>query len=243
MLIKAILAGTMVMMVAPLAAQEAAGDADAGEASFSRNCVVCHVVKDENGEVLAGRNAETGPNLYGVVGAKPGSQHDFPYSASLVEYGETGATWGEDNMVSFMQNPTGHLREALDDPRARSNMAYQLRNEDAARDVYAFLAEFAAGTSDEAASDETADAASPDIAAGESIYQGACRTCHGPKAQGLASFPKLAGKDAAHLVARLEQYRAGEMVGSNSALMIPHARDLSDEDIANVAGYISMTFD
>lgn len=82
-----------------------------------------------------------------------------------------------------------------------------------------------------------------DVAAGQAIYEETCRNCHGPKAQGMASFPKLAGEDAAHLVMRLEQYKSGDTVGPNSALMIPIASDLSHQDIVNVAAYISTTFE
>lgn len=255
------------VLATPVAAQDAAGDADAGEALFDRQCTACHVVRNEQGEVLAGRNAKTGPNLHGVVGAAPGSQHEFAYSRSLVAYGESGATWGEDNTVEFVQDPTGHLREALDDPRARSKMAYKVRGEEGALDIYAFLATFSAesapadeekaagegkdaaagedkvATSGEAATDAPAGEAVVDIAAGEEIYQDTCRSCHGPKAQGMASFPKLAGHDAEYLEIRLEQYKAGETVGFNSGLMIPVASALSDEDIANVAAYISETFE
>lgn len=78
-----------------------------------------------------------------------------------------------------------------------------------------------------------------DTAAGEEIYQSVCRNCHGPSAKGMASFPKLAGQDAAYLESRLIQYREGEAVGPNTALMAPHAAALSDEDIANIAGYIA----
>lgn len=162
-----------------------------------------------------------------------------------------------------MQNPTGHLREALGDPGARSKMAYQLRDEDQARDVYAYLATFSAedaptnetaadtaagGTAEKAPAEEAAEAAvtgegSQDVAAGEAIYKETCRGCHGPKAQGMASFPRLAGHDFDYLLSRLQQYHAGETVGPNSALMIPVAEDLSEEDMANVAAYISSTFE
>ena len=82
-------------------------------------------------------------------------------------------------------------------------------------------------------------AQSQDMAAGEEIYQSSCKNCHGPAAQGMASFPGLADKSADYLVMRLEQYRAGERVGANSALMAPNAAGLSDADIANVAAYIA----
>lgn len=261
--------GASLLLSTPLAAQDATGDAAAGETQFNRQCTACHIVENGDGEVLAGRNAQTGPNLYGVVSAQPGSQHDFRYSDSLVAYGEIGATWDEENMVLFMQDPTGYLREALGDPRARSKMAYQLRSEQDARDVYAFLAQFAAeggegeeeaamggATTAAEANDITEDAAASeaiegiaagdglqDVEAGETIYKQVCANCHGPKAKGMASFPKLTGRDVAYLVTRLEQYKAGETVGPNSALMIPVAMDLSDEDIANVVAYITTTFE
>ncbi len=86
-------------------------------------------------------------------------------------------------------------------------------------------------------------AAAQDVQAGEDLYQSQCRNCHGPQAQGLASFPQLAGRDADYLVMRLEQYRAGERVGANSALMMPNAAELTDAQIAGVAAYIAQTFD
>lgn len=82
-----------------------------------------------------------------------------------------------------------------------------------------------------------------DIAIGEELYKDTCKNCHGPKAKGMASFPKLAGHEAEYLVERLTTYRAGEKVGPNTALMAPMAADLSDEDIASLAIYISETFE
>ena len=82
-----------------------------------------------------------------------------------------------------------------------------------------------------------------DAPAGEELYQSVCKNCHGPTAKGMASFPKLVGNDAEYLVTRLEQYRAGEKVGPNSALMMPVATELSDEDIAALAEYITTAFD
>ena len=53
-----------------------------------------------------------------------------------------GVVWQEGNFVSFVQDPTGHLREALDNPRARSKMSYRLRDEEEARSIFAYLAMF-----------------------------------------------------------------------------------------------------
>ncbi|MCK0166490.1 c-type cytochrome [Jannaschia sp. S6380] len=88
-----------------------------------------------------------------------------------------------------------------------------------------------------------APALAADGVAGEALYQDVCRNCHGPKAQGMASFPKLSDKDADYVAMRLEQYRAGETVGPNTALMAPHAQDLTDVEIADLASYVTTAFD
>ena len=83
----------------------------------------------------------------------------------------------------------------------------------------------------------------PDISIGETMYQSVCKNCHGPTARGMASFPKLVGQDAAYLVERLQTYRAGEKVGPNTPLMAPMAADLTDEEIASLAAYITTAFE
>ena len=86
------------------------------------------------------------------------------------------------------------------------------------------------------------DIALADLAAGEELYQSVCRNCHGPTAKGMASFPKLAGQEAAYLSTQLAEYRAGVTLGFNTALMAPHAKPLSDQDILNLAAYIATEF-
>ena len=133
------LAATMVLLSAPAYAE---GDAANGEAIFNRQCSTCHVVINDAGETLAGRAAHVGPNLYGVVGRTPGSYPEFAYGDSMVAYGVTGAVWGEENLVAYVQDPTGFLRTALADRRARGKMAFQLRDPQDAADVFAFLSTF-----------------------------------------------------------------------------------------------------
>ena len=81
-----------------------------------------------------------------------------------------------------------------------------------------------------------------EVVAGEKRYLVNCVNCHGKTGKGMASFPGLAGRDQDYIAARLETYRAKEMVGPNSAIMMSLSEDLSDEDIANLAAYISTTF-
>jgi cytochrome c len=115
------------------------GDIAAGQQQFNRQCVACHLVRDPSGNVLAGRNARTGPNLYDVTGRTPGSVDGFRYSDSLKELGATGAAWNEDGFIKFVQDPSRYLKDTLGDRRARARMSYQVRNERHAYDIYAFL--------------------------------------------------------------------------------------------------------
>ena len=85
-----------------------AGDPEAGKAAFSQ-CQTCHVVANDAGEVLAGRNAKTGPNLYGVIGRVAGSVEGFRYGPSLVEAGEKGLVWDEETLVAYLQDPAAFL--------------------------------------------------------------------------------------------------------------------------------------
>ncbi|ROU03106.1 c-type cytochrome [Histidinibacterium lentulum] len=152
------LAAAAAMLAAPAFAQDMpAGDADAGAEQFERQCVACHVVETPDGETLAGRRANTGPNLYGVAMKQIASVEDFRYSASLSELGETGAVWNEENFVGYVQDPTGWLREALDDRRARGNMAYQVRSEEDAVNLYAYLYSLAPPEEGEAMEEEASD--------------------------------------------------------------------------------------
>lgn len=139
------IATAVTLLAAPVFADghAATGDAAAGEEQFNRQCVACHVVATDDGEVLAGRNARTGPNLYGVAGRALGSVEGFRYGEALVQLGEGGTVWTEEGMAAYLQDPTAWLREQTGDDRARSKMAYRVRNPEDAVNIYAFLASFA----------------------------------------------------------------------------------------------------
>lgn len=87
-----------------------------------------------------------------------------------------------------------------------------------------------------------AEAPATDLTVAEKTYATVCANCHGRAGQGMASFPSLAGQETDYIVLRLRQYRAGEMVGPNSPLMMPQAAELSDEEIVGIAVYVSTTF-
>ena len=141
---KFVLAAAATLLSAPMAfAQDATGDAAAGEAAF-RQCVACHVVVNEAGDTLAGRNARTGPNLYGIAGAVIGHVEDFRYSPGLTALNEAGIVWEEENFVAYVQDPTSYIREATGDSGARGAMAFRVRSEEDARNLYAYLVSLAA---------------------------------------------------------------------------------------------------
>lgn len=144
------------MALSPVAAL--AGDAEAGATVFQRQCANCHVVRNEAGEVLAGRNAQQGPNLYGVIGRQAGAYPNFRYGDSIVEAGAAGLVWDEASFVAYVENPNTFLRTYLNNNRARGNMAFQLRDAGQRADLYAFLATFSAAPA-EAAEGEEAPAA------------------------------------------------------------------------------------
>ncbi|RVV98226.1 cytochrome C [Mesobaculum littorinae] len=159
------IAATLATLAAPAVAQdhEGLGDAAAGEDGF-RRCQSCHVVQDDEGNTLAGRNGRVGPNLYGVVGRTAGTVEGFRYSSSMQAAGEAGLVWSADTLVPYLQDPTAFLREYLDDSGARGKMSFRVRSEEDAQDLAAFLATFSEETAEggDAADDDTGDEAAAD---------------------------------------------------------------------------------
>ena len=73
----------------------------AGEAT-SQKCVSCHTF-------TAGGPNGTGPNLYGVVGRKPGSHAGFAYSPAMVEFGGKNPAWDYAHLYEFLRAPQGYI--------------------------------------------------------------------------------------------------------------------------------------
>lgn len=119
----------------------AEGDATKGEAVF-KQCQTCHSVMDDAGKVLAGKGAKTGPNLYGLFGRQVGSYPDFKYGDSIVAAGKTGLVWDEAGFIDYVQDPANHWKTVLGDKAAKSKMMFKVKNEAAAKDVYAYLIQF-----------------------------------------------------------------------------------------------------
>lgn len=84
-----------------------------------------------------------------------------------------------------------------------------------------------------------------------------CNSCHGPKGEGMATFPRIAGQQAYYLIQQLNVWKEPAQkefmeVGGNTwaprtvkfarphgVLMLNEEQNLSHEDIKAVAGYLS----
>ncbi len=118
----------------------ASGDAEAGEKAFNQ-CKACHSIVDAEGTVVL-KGGKTGPNLWGVPGRTAGSNEDFgkKYKKSIVEAGEGGLVWDEATFVAYVQDPTAFLKEVTGDSKARSGMAFKVRKEEDAANLWAYIA-------------------------------------------------------------------------------------------------------
>lgn len=135
-----VLAAAATLLATPVLADgHITGDAEAGEAAF-RQCISCHVVVNADGETLAGRNARTGPNLWGIEGRTIGAVEDFRYSPGLTALMEMDMAWDEASFVAYVQDPTGWIREAAGDNSLRGAMSFRVRSEEDALNLYAYLA-------------------------------------------------------------------------------------------------------
>lgn len=70
-------------------------------------------------------------------------------------------------------------------------------------------------------------------------YGSICSGCHGKNGEGMGIFPKVAGKPAQELAAKLRDYRAGKTMGEQTAMMAPNAQNLTDEEIDSLANYMT----
>lgn len=120
----------------------AAGDVEAGKKVFNQ-CQTCHAVVDPDGNVLAGKNAKTGPNLYAVIGRPAAGYPDFKYGDGIKELGATGYVWTEEDLAVYVQDPTKFLDEKTGDKKAKSKMMFKLKKAEDAANVAAFLASLA----------------------------------------------------------------------------------------------------
>ncbi len=65
---------------------------------------------------------------------------------------------------------------------------------------------------------------------------GMCLGCHGNKAQGRGSFPRLAGQHADYLIKQLQNFKQGKRTGGPMPSMV---KNLSEQDIKALAAYFA----
>lgn len=76
------------------------------------------------------------------------------------------------------------------------------------------------------------------VRAGMNKYESICRLCHHRTGHGGKFTPAIAGRKSQYIESMLKLYRSGAHVGPMTNLMAPWAKELSDEDIVNLAAYI-----
>ncbi|NTV95382.1 MAG: c-type cytochrome [Thiobacillus sp.] len=74
---------------------------------------------------------------------------------------------------------------------------------------------------------------------GATKFNSVCKDCHGPDGQGQGRFPKLAGRPAEQLAAKLRQYKSGHKSENMSDTMRPFAQTLSETEIDQVAAWLA----
>ena len=79
----------------------AKADVAAGEA-VSQKCASCH-------NFANGGPNQTGPNLWGVLGRKPGSHAGFAYSSGMTEFGGKTPVWDYQHVYEFLAGPAAYI--------------------------------------------------------------------------------------------------------------------------------------
>ncbi|KGJ21339.1 c-type cytochrome [Paracoccus sanguinis] len=125
----------MFALAVPAAAQDAAGDPVKGEKEFNK-CKACHMVQAPDGTDIV-KGGKTGPNLYGVVGRKAGTEEGFKYSDALVKLGEAGEVWSPEDLMHYITDPNSYTQEKTGDNKLKTKMTFKLAKGQA--DVIAFL--------------------------------------------------------------------------------------------------------
>ena len=99
--------------------------------------------------------------------------------------------------------------------------------------LIALFAVWIAGVKASATVDETLP--SNYVPSGKLMYQQYCATCHGPRAQGMATFPRLAGQHAPYL---LRQLLVIQSVLRVAPVMHGIVKDLTKDQMQAVVAYL-----
>ena len=132
---------SILLMLSSTTLAVAGESATRGEDLFEKSCAACHSIIAENGRLIAGNGRDNAPNLNDLTERAPGSDSNYRYGVSLASYSAQTPRWDQEAFVAYVMDPTGFLRSRLGDRRARSRMAYRVRYEADAIDLYAFILE------------------------------------------------------------------------------------------------------
>jgi cytochrome c len=159
----------------------------AGETVYAK-CVSCH-------NIAPGGANGTGPNQYGVVGAKPGSHPGFSYSPAMAEFAAKQPVWDYDHLSEFLKAPQKYMPGTkmtfvgIKKAEDRINLIAYLRSQGgklpipAPNPAAAAPAEGAAAPAEEGKPTATGSTATPAAVSGGPAGQGAGAPAPGAPAQ------------------------------------------------------------
>jgi cytochrome c len=164
-------------------------DVAAGEAIFAK-CKSCHSIEQ------GGPNG-TGPDLWGVVGRKPGSHGGFAYSPAMTDFGAKQPIWDYEHIYEFVKSPQKYINGTkmtfvgLKKPEDRINLIAYLHSQGSSLPIPApnpAAAAAAAAPAPSAPADGAATGAAP---AGTPVATGSTATpatgSGGPAGQGAGA--------------------------------------------------------
>ena len=135
----AVLAGVTAAAFLPSGAAFAQ-DATKGEQVF-KQCMTCHRIGPDAKNLI-------GPVLTGVIGRQSGTAPGFAYSALNKSAGENGLVWSDDLIMQYLPDPNAFLKKFLTDKGkadlavGSTKMAFHLTDEQARKDVIAYIDKF-----------------------------------------------------------------------------------------------------
>ena len=133
---------TLAIAALALTGTARAADPAAGAKVFAQRCATCHAIVAPSGDTVV-KGGKVGPNQYGLIGRKAGTQTDFKgYGKDLVAAGEAGLVWTEADIVAYLEDPRAFIRERSGNRSAASRMAFKLRDQAERENVAAYLATF-----------------------------------------------------------------------------------------------------
>jgi cytochrome c len=128
-------------VAASLSSAASAQDAAKGEVVF-KQCMTCHRIGPDAKNLV-------GPALTGVIGRQSGTAPGFSYSPLNKAAGEAGLVWTNELVMAYLPDPNAFLKKFLTDKGkadlavGSTKMTFKLADEQARKDVIAYLDTFA----------------------------------------------------------------------------------------------------